>query len=203
MDTNFEARKFGSAHQAPSLAGWAGSPWHANDGDQHPVIATPAGNARIGDWIIKGADGTVRVERAGNQDGYCTDCGEPVWWHDDRLVTRSGLKWCQGAGGAHPGMTRWHALPGMAQYVVRSPDGAVCHCPDWGGPHIHRLVTVPPERAHRIAAARAVAGEDVLADLRAEDGHVPDTARAETERRLWELLEAEDRHVQRRPREKP
>jgi hypothetical protein len=73
---------------------------------------------------------------------------------------------------------------------ARAPDGAVCRCPAWHGPHAHQLVTVPPERAHQLAASRwENEREDILADLRAGDGHVPDHRRAEAERRLWELLE--------------
>jgi hypothetical protein len=82
----------------------------------------------------------------GNQDGFCTDCGEPVWWHDDQLVTRSGLQWCQGKDDSHPGMTHWHALPGMAQYIAPSPEGQVCHCLARSGAHIHTIIDVsePP-----------------------------------------------------------
>jgi hypothetical protein len=195
MTVNFEGRRFEDSHQAPSLAGWCGAGYW----DETCIAGMPAAAgsskdyAGIGDWIIRGADGTVRIEAGGNQDGYCTDCGKPVWWQDSRLVTRSGLKWCQGRDGAHEGMTHWHVLPGMDQYVVRSANGNVCRCLDWPGPHLHEIITVPPDRAHRLARARAEQGNDILADLRADDGHVRDNHRAEAERRLWELLEREQR----------
>lgn len=135
----------------------------------------------------------------GNQDGYCTDCGEPVWWESGlgadggrRLVTRSGLRWCQGKDDSHPGMTHAHALPGMAQYVVPAPEGRVCHCLDRPGPHMHQVITDPPDRAHRLAMARAFEGDDILDDLRADGGvHIPDYNLAEANRRLWALLEQE------------
>jgi hypothetical protein len=89
-------------------------------------------------------------------------------------------------------MTHWHALPGMAQYVVRSADGKVCHCLDRPGPHTHSVTMVPPGRAHQLWRARAAQGDDILEDLRADDGHIPDNHRAEADRRLWGLLEQEE-----------
>lgn len=143
---NFEARKFGDEHQAQSLAGWCGGVASKDRKDITFAIGTVAPGshtwAAIGDWIIRAEDGTVRAERAGNQDGYCTDCGEPVWWQDNQLVVRSGRRWCFGMGEAHPGMTRHHALPGMAQYVVPSPEGQVCHCLARSAPHIHQIIMV-------------------------------------------------------------
>src|ERR1044071_8513603 len=143
-ERNFEARRFGDEHQAQFLAEWCG------DATWSGTLIVPAAldphspkrGASHGDWIIKAADGTVRIETGGNQDGYCTDCGEPVWWHDERLVTRSGRKWCFGKDDRRNGMTHEHALPGMPQYVVRSPEGQVCHCLDRDAPHIHQIIMV-------------------------------------------------------------
>jgi hypothetical protein len=148
-ERNYEARRLEDVHQVPSLLTWCHGTWTAGD----LQVITPANldpasarrSARLGDWIIRAADGTVRVEQGGNQDGYCTDCGEPVWWHEDRLVTRSGRKWCFGKDAARPGMTHWHVLPGMAQWVARSPDGQVCRCLDRDGPHIHATVPADPD----------------------------------------------------------
>lgn len=209
MTVNFTARQFGDEYQAQPLAGWIGG--FAYTGDQHghtnppwvqhTCITPPDGAAgkpvaEIGDWIIRGEDGSVRIEAAGSQEGYCTDCGKPVWWQDDRLVTRIGLRWCQGLDDSHAGMTHWHALPGMAQYVVRSPEGRVCHCLDRAFPHMHEIIVTPPERAHRLWQARAADGCDILADLRygpdaPEElrGAIRAGCQGEADRRLWELLE--------------
>lgn len=204
MTVHFEARRFGDEHQAESLAAWIGGIAYTGDRHGHTsppwlphICITPPevpaeGKtvAETGDWIIRSEDdGSVRIEPGGNQDGYCTDCGEPVWWTDERLVTRSGRKWCWGKDESHLGMTHWHALPGMAQYVVRAPDGKVCHCLDRRGPHMHEIITDPPDRAHRLFEARHAQGCDILADLRAGDGHVPMQHLIEANRRLWELLE--------------
>jgi hypothetical protein len=200
MTVNFEGRRFEDKHQARSLARWAGAAaW--NDSRIGGFAKVPPGgrlHADTGDWIIQAADGTVRIEPGGNQDGYCTDCGKPVWWsHCDHegLVTGGidGTRWCHGPDGKRYGMTHYHALPGMAQYIVLATEGKVCHCLDRPGPHMHEIITVPPDRAHRLARARAEQGDDILADLRAGDGHIPDTSRAEAERRLWGLLEQEER----------
>lgn len=80
-----------------------------------------------------------------NADGTCRDCGERVWWHDDRLVTRGGRKWCFGPDGKRVDMTHWHALPDMAQYIVPSPEGKVCRCLAKGYSHVHLIVRVPEE----------------------------------------------------------
>jgi hypothetical protein len=86
---------------------------------------------------------------AGNSDGNCTDCGEPIWWSgsdgNQRLVTQGGNRWCFGRDESHVGMTHWHALPGMAQFIVKSPNGQVCHCLDRHDPHIHQITDVPAE----------------------------------------------------------
>src|ERR1700747_2931299 len=91
MAVNYEGRRFGDEHQAQSLAKWIGGivytgnqhghtkpPWV-----QHTCVMPPENTegkipAETGDWIIRGTDGSVRVEAGGNQDGYCTDCGLPV-----------------------------------------------------------------------------------------------------------------------------
>lgn len=142
---NFEARRFEDEHQARPLAEWCGSATWSGTRITPAELAegSPQHRAVHGDWLIKGADGAVRIERGGSQDGYCADCGEPLWWADGRLVTRSGSRWCQGKDGTHPGMTRWHALPGMAQYVVPAPEGQVCHCLDRDGAHIHQVIPAP------------------------------------------------------------
>jgi hypothetical protein len=82
-----------------------------------------------------------------NRAGNCTDCGEPVWWHDDRLVTRNGLKWCFGKDDSHVGMTHQHALPGMPQFIVPSPLGQVCHCLARRDPHVHLIIDSLPDGA--------------------------------------------------------
>ena len=135
---NFEARRFEDAHQAQSLAGWSGGvvvpgPWITwRDG---ALLARP------GDWIILG-DGSVRIEPPGSQVAYCADCGKPLWWRDVQLVTQEGVRWCYGPDGKRLGMTHWHALPGMDQYVVPAAEGQPCHClaRDW--PHIHLIMPV-------------------------------------------------------------
>ena len=68
---NFEARKFGDAHQAASLADWCGGTWYSGTQhghtrppwQQHTCImpdtapGSPKTHADIGDWIIKGVKG--------------------------------------------------------------------------------------------------------------------------------------------------
>ena len=78
----------------------------------------------------------------GNQDGHCADCGLPVWWRDGRLITRDGEKWCFGPDRSRVMGERWHALPGMPQYVTPSPEGKVCHCLVRAKPHIHQITEV-------------------------------------------------------------
>lgn len=165
---NYEARRFGDEHQARPLADWLAGDVLWSESLITPANLSPDSNlksARIGDWIIRAADGTCRIERAGNQDGYCTDCGEPVWWHDERLVTRSGRKWCLGKDEAHPGMTHHHALPGMAQWVARAPDGETCRCLDRDGPHIHRIIPADPDAKPEDAWDAAL--KDMVAAARA------------------------------------
>ena len=167
--TWFEARQFSDKRQAESLAGWTGGVWYEGTAHGHTTppwqlhvcvtpgrvaVDCPKQFAEIGDWIIKAADGAVRIEPAGNQDGYCTDCGKPVWWQSgsgadggDRLVTREGNRWCFGKDESNIGMTRHHALPGMVQYVVQSPEGQVCHCLDKSGAHIHQIIPVTDDQA--------------------------------------------------------
>lgn len=83
---------------------------------------------------------------AGNRDGTCTDCGSPVWWDGDQLVDRAGGRWCYGPSSSRwPDQKRWHALPGMPQYVVPARDGQVCHCLARGYPHIHKIVAASAE----------------------------------------------------------
>lgn len=141
---NFEARKFGDKRQAKVLAEWCGNAtWSATlIVPANLAAGSPKRSATYGDWIIRAADGTICIEQGGTQDGYCTDCGQPVWWHESYLVIRSGLRWCFGKDEAHLGMTHHHALPGMAQYIVQAPEGQVCHCLDRAGPHIHQIIMV-------------------------------------------------------------
>lgn len=88
---------------------------------------------------------------AGDEDGYCTDCGEPIWWSgsdgNQRLVTQDGNRWCFGPNRSRIGKTHWHALPGMAQFIVPSPVGQVCHCLDRKDPHVHLIANPPAEGA--------------------------------------------------------
>ena len=196
-ERNFEARRFGDKHQAPGLADWCGGIFYAGTAHGHtdppwaehicitPMDVTedsPKSWAEPGDWIIRAADGAVRIERGGNQAGYCTDCGLPVWWSDcgrgSELASKRGERWCYGKDEAHFGMTHHHALPGMAQYVVQAPDGQVCHCLDRDAPHIHTTHPPggPPAPGHRTLnailrdAIRAAAAGDAggLPGLRAE-----------------------------------
>ncbi len=87
----------------------------------------------------------------GNQDGFCTDCGEPVWWSGDawngtsRLVTKDGNKWCYGPGRTRISMERQHALPGMPQWVAPAREGQVCHCLARKEAHIHLIVPAPEQ----------------------------------------------------------
>ena len=159
MTVNFEAKLFSDAHQASSLATWCGGVFYTGTSHGHTdppwadhVCITPMELtedsktwADPGDWIIRAADGTCRIEKAGSQDGYCIDCGEPVWWQDGRLVVRGGRKWCFGKDEAHVGMSYQHALPGMPQWVARSPEGQVCHCLNRAGPHIHQIIMIEQE----------------------------------------------------------
>lgn len=96
----------------------------------------------VPDYNRAEADRRLRY-REGNEAGHCRDCGLPVWFHDERLVTRDGNRWCFGPDRSRVAMERWHALPGMAQYVVPSPEGKVCHCLARSRPHIHQIVEVP------------------------------------------------------------
>ncbi len=147
---NFEALRFGDEHQAELLAKWTGGITYTADPDGVRVSPREVAEgssksvASIGDWIIRSADGSVRIESHGAQDGYCADCGKPVFWRDTRLVTRDGIRWCYGPDGKRLPMNRWHALPGMHQYVVPAGTGQVCHCLDRSWPHIHQIVPVPP-----------------------------------------------------------
>lgn len=77
-----------------------------------------------------------------NAAGFCEDCGLPVYWHDERLETRDGQRWCFGPHRSRVTMERWHALPGMAQYVVPASTGRVCQCLARSEPHIHRIEPV-------------------------------------------------------------
>lgn len=83
------------------------------------------------------------VTEGGNQDGFCRDCGQAVWWQNERLVNHDGTKWCYGKDRTRMAMERWHALPGMAQYVVPASEGQVCHCLAREKPHIHQITEVP------------------------------------------------------------
>lgn len=83
----------------------------------------------------------------GNPDGNCTDCNQPVWWQDNDLVAQDGNRWCFGPNRSRISMERHHALPGMAQWVVQSPNGQVCHCLDRKDPHVHLIADPPVEGA--------------------------------------------------------
>ena len=136
---NFEGRRFGDAHQAQFLAQWSGGVV-VPDGS---AIRLPGGLilAQPGNWIIRAADGTVQVQPGGNMNGWCADCGEPVWWNSDgRLVTRDGIRWCYGPGRSRLAMDHWHALPGMDQYIVPAPEGQPCQCLARPELHIHLIV---------------------------------------------------------------
>lgn len=176
---NFDARRFEDAHQAQSLAGWSGGvvvpgPWIAwRDG---ALLARPGG-----DWIILG-DGMIRIDPPGNQDGYCADCGLPVWWRDVQLVTKPGVRWCYGPDGKRLGMTHWHALPGMDQYIVPAAEGTPCHCLARDYPHIHQIVPVPefpeqlPEgwRDRKTTPVLPPGWHDSALSLDPGDGSMPD-----------------------------
>lgn len=144
---NFEARRFGDRHQAQSLARWCGGTVHwSPETDALTFIASADNKARahLGDWIIRSADGTVRVDPPGSQAGYCADCGMPVWRYESELVNRDGSRWCYGAPGqSRLAMDHWHVLPGMQQYVVPAPEGQPCRCLARDYPHIHQIVPVP------------------------------------------------------------
>ncbi|SRR6266568_710227 len=90
--------------------------------------------------------------------GFCADCGLPIWWQDERLVSRGEQRWCFGPDRSRVTMERWHHLPGMAQYVVQAANDSVCHCLSRSGPHIHQIVDVP-ERV----ASPGVTSDDVYA----------------------------------------
>ena len=153
MTVNFEARRFEDEHQAKALADWCGG--IAGIVHSYPcrmtVLPDPARRvegskqrADIGDWIVKRADGTVRVDGpGGGHAGYCTDCGEPVWWQDGELVNSPGVRWCYGPGRTRVSMERQHALPGMRQWIAQSRDGEVCRCLAREEPHIHQIVPAP------------------------------------------------------------
>lgn len=144
---NFEGRRFGDEFQARSLAEWIhGDVLWSEDRITPRAIAegSPRQYALHGDWIIRRAgDTTVRIEGGGSQDGYCTDCGEPVWWHVESLVTRDGRRWCYGPDRERVTMTHHHVLPDMPQYVVPAPEGQVCHCLARSCAHIHHITLVP------------------------------------------------------------
>jgi len=153
---NFEARRFDDIHQAEVLARWCGGKVYLDDHDKSFISTPAAETCWPGDWIIRAADGTVRVDPPGTQAGYCADCGEPVWWHDVRLVTRDERRWCYGPGGSRLAMNRWHALPGTHQYIVPAAEGQVCYCLDRSWPHAHTIVPVSehplPEGWHHSGA---------------------------------------------------
>lgn len=160
-----EARRFEEEHQALVLAGWCGGtvyrgtahghtkpPWHMHTCITPAEVAAESKTyAGIGDWIIRYPDGTVEITSHGSQDGYCTDCGEPLWWQDERLVSTGGLTWCQGWKGEHD-YSHWHALPGMAQWQAQAPDGRVCRCLVRKDPHIHQIVPAPETAVARYGA---------------------------------------------------
>ncbi len=151
IPANFTARRYEDAHQAQALADWCGGTVHDGDTRLLPVILVPAGEGTKmvspGDWIILAADGTVRTGRPGSQDGYCADCGQPVWWHDEQLVDRDTNRWCFGPGRTRVAMERWHALPGMHQFVAAAPAGQPCQCLVRSGPHVHQITDMPEKPA--------------------------------------------------------
>jgi hypothetical protein len=116
---------------------------------------------------------------AGNPDGTCTDCGEPIWWSgsdgNQRLVTQGGNRWCFGPDRSRIGMTRWHALPGMAQFIVPSPNGQVCHCLDRKDPHVHLIVDPPAEGT--VSDRAALDNIALILRLHAGAGHLLAIAR--------------------------
>lgn len=150
---NFEARRFGEGRShAEALAAWCGGSVFAADEGKLLVVPPDQGfqpMATPGDWIVRQPDGTFRVDGpGGGQDGYCADCGEPVWWHDGELVNSPGVRWCFGPDRTRVSMERHHALPGMHQWIARARDGEVCRCLARGFPHTHMIVPVPvpPEK---------------------------------------------------------
>lgn len=130
----------------------------------------------VPDWNRAEADRRLR-QRNGNSEGHCRDCGLPVWWHDDNLVTRDGNRWCYGPHRSRIAMERHHALPGMPQFVVRAPVGKVCHCLDRANPHIHQIIDLPDVQVetekprHKYEVVRrwqveAINGVDALVEAR-------------------------------------
>jgi hypothetical protein len=95
-------------------------------------------------------------------DGRCRDCGEPVWWQDEQLVSSFGNRWCYGPERI-PQMTRHHVLPGMAQYIVPSPLGQECHCLVRAEPHIHHhphpVVDLHHDHDHHATAVAEIAAK--------------------------------------------
>jgi hypothetical protein len=149
IPSNFEARKFGEGRShAEALAAWCGGMACDEDPRKQRVVLRPGGFRVLvafpGDWIIRLPDGTFRVDGPGSQDGYCADCGVPVWRHRGALVNSPGDRWCYGPDHAR-GWTRthWHVLPGVHQYVVQAAEGQLCRCLDRREPHIHRIELVP------------------------------------------------------------
>jgi hypothetical protein len=151
IPSNFEARKFGEGRShAEALAAWCGGMACDEDPRKQRVVLRPGGFRVLvafpGDWIIRLPDGTFRVDGPGSQDGYCADCGVPVWWRDDGdmvLTDSPGDRWCSGPGRVRTAPTHWHALPGMHQYVAQAAEGQVCWCLARREPHIHRIELVP------------------------------------------------------------
>lgn len=116
----------------------------------------------VPDHLRAEADRRLRY-REGNEAGHCFDCGLPVWWRSERLVTRSDMKWCLGPRGARVIGQRWHALPGMPQYVTPSPAGKVCHCLDRAKPHIHQVIEVEEDPLERALELSRLLGEAIQA----------------------------------------
>jgi hypothetical protein len=157
IPSNFEARQLGEGRShVEALAAWCGGMVHDGDSRLPPVILAPVnGGVRMaspGDWIIRQPDGTFRVDRPGSQDGYCADCGTLVWRNVNALIDSSGNRWCFGAEDAQR-LARWHALPGMHQYVVQAADGQVCRCLARSELHIHQIVLLDPAGAGGLAEA--------------------------------------------------
>jgi hypothetical protein len=199
IPANFTARRYEDAHQAQALADWCGGTVHDGDTRLLPVILVPAGEvASPGDWVILAADGTVRTGRPGSQDGYCADCGQPVWWHDEQLVDRDTNRWCFGPGRTRVAMERWHALPGMHQYIAAAPAGQPCQCLVRSGPHqskpgsarvaghplgpVHRCRHPRPGRRGGRAPGRA-------------GGHLRDRVPGRAQRRILAALRVLTRHA--------
>ena len=115
---------------------------------RYPPGSSPELVGMVPDFHKAEADRRLR-DRVGTSVGHCRDCGLPVWWHDEKLVTRDGSHWCFGSGRTRMRMERWHALLGMPQYVVASPEGQICNCLARAVPHIHQIVETVGEEAKR------------------------------------------------------